>query len=477
MATIDMFSKLLEKHFHPQIIIPEFAEKIGLEQAVIIQQLHYWLQKCGKVIEGNIWIYNTFEDWSRQFSYWSTSKIKRIFYSLEKEGFIISKKLNACKSDHTKWYSINYTKLIELLKNCLPEKKFNSNQFELSLCQFDTINNSITDNNYQNNNFLSFKQKTNLQEKEKKKSNRQKFNNFPQGENCRLRNKNRIKNQHNEIIHSIKTLDKKPIKVVQILSEDENKICEQMLGVWNKIFLNPKDKAILSNTRAQKLLILWEKVVERNIDKWEELCIKINSSKFLMGEKKEGFKAYFDWVICEFTATRILSGDYGVGDRTPDIEKEKERKKFEDRKKFKEEHLRKLEEKRREELIEARVQKLARELRAEALNKLEQSWGRAGEDEAKQEFENYMLGNKQDYSLIDQFKDEFRKQKWEMTLVEYIFTQFKLHHHIRKNEKDFIEEAKQRLQGCLERDMDLHIIKNISIQCSSYAKMLRHNLD
>ncbi|KIE06058.1 hypothetical protein NF27_BW00050, partial [Candidatus Jidaibacter acanthamoeba] len=328
MTKMAIYEMLLEKHFHPQIIIPQLAKELGLEKAIIIQQLHYWLQKCGKIIDGNAWVYNTYKDWHKQFSYWSISKIQRFFSSLEKQGIILSKKLNACKSDHTKWYSINYSKLIEILSDCLPEKNFSIEQFELSSCQSDTIINRLTDNNHHNNNFLS----NNKTSSRFRKPDRQNLNSF---EKESFKDVMQTIPSHN---HMFKTLDKKTVIVEKKISEEGIDICNQMIEIWNKIFLNRKDKAIMSNSRGQKLISLWEGIVEKDMSRWEELCIKVNSSKFLMGEKKAGFKAYFDWVICELTAMKILAGEYGVGDRVPDIEKEREKIREKEIIKFREEN-------------------------------------------------------------------------------------------------------------------------------------------
>jgi len=96
---------------YPLIVLPNFAKEVGLNQAIILQQLHYWLQKSNHYINGRYWIYNTYEDWQKQFIFWSTPTIKRIFSNLETRGYVISDNFNAKKSDHTKWYTINYEML------------------------------------------------------------------------------------------------------------------------------------------------------------------------------------------------------------------------------------------------------------------------------------------------------------------------------------------------------------------------------
>jgi uncharacterized phage protein (TIGR02220 family) len=113
---IEMEERLLKKVLatkeNPLVILPSLAIKIGLREAIILQQIHYWLTKNGAhVIEGRRWIYNTYTEWQKQFPFWSETTIKRSFLNLEKQGLLISGNWNALKMDKTKWYTINYEKL------------------------------------------------------------------------------------------------------------------------------------------------------------------------------------------------------------------------------------------------------------------------------------------------------------------------------------------------------------------------------
>ena len=45
---------------HPLLIPPALAKEIGLHEAVILQQIHYWLEKSNHLINGCLWIYNTY---------------------------------------------------------------------------------------------------------------------------------------------------------------------------------------------------------------------------------------------------------------------------------------------------------------------------------------------------------------------------------------------------------------------------------
>ncbi|MCS0670010.1 conserved phage C-terminal domain-containing protein [Cytobacillus firmus] len=98
----------------PILILPSLAEEMGLNEAVLIQQIHYWLVKSRHIKEGRKWIYNTYKDWKKQMPFWSHATIGRTIRSLEEKGFLISANFNATKMDKTKWYTIDYKKLDEL---------------------------------------------------------------------------------------------------------------------------------------------------------------------------------------------------------------------------------------------------------------------------------------------------------------------------------------------------------------------------
>ncbi|WMT19174.1 DnaD domain-containing protein [Parageobacillus toebii] len=98
----------------PLVILPSLAAAIGLNESIVLQQLHYWLERSTNVHEGHTWVYNTYEEWKEQFPFWSESTIRRIITKLEKQELIITGNFNRSKIDKTKWYRINYEKLARL---------------------------------------------------------------------------------------------------------------------------------------------------------------------------------------------------------------------------------------------------------------------------------------------------------------------------------------------------------------------------
>lgn len=107
-------SKLLIDDY-PIQVLPKLAKVIGLNEAIILQQLHYWLNsKSAKMIKGKRWIHNTYEEWQVQFPFWSVATVKRTLTSLSKQNLIIKANYNKAGFDKTIWYSIDYDKLEEV---------------------------------------------------------------------------------------------------------------------------------------------------------------------------------------------------------------------------------------------------------------------------------------------------------------------------------------------------------------------------
>ncbi|EOY8504048.1 conserved phage C-terminal domain-containing protein [Enterobacter cloacae] len=94
----------------PIVINPDLAYSIGLNEAIALQQVNYWLKETTSGLErdGVRWIYNTTEQWLEQFPFWSESTLKRTFTRLKKLGVLKVEQLNKSQRDMTNYYTINY---------------------------------------------------------------------------------------------------------------------------------------------------------------------------------------------------------------------------------------------------------------------------------------------------------------------------------------------------------------------------------
>lgn len=110
---------------HPLLVDQDLATVIGLNEAIVLQQLNYWLHsKSAKKINDKWWVYNTYENWKKQnFPFWSVATIRRAFSSLEKKEVVVSANFNRAGFDKTKWYSIDETKLNQLMSSACDQNE------------------------------------------------------------------------------------------------------------------------------------------------------------------------------------------------------------------------------------------------------------------------------------------------------------------------------------------------------------------
>jgi hypothetical protein len=97
-------------NFRPLVVNPGLASSIGLNEAIVLQQIKYWTIETDAGVEhkGLRWVYNTHEQWAEQFPFWSVDTVKRTLSSLVKQGLVFVEKLNKAKHDQTNYYAINH---------------------------------------------------------------------------------------------------------------------------------------------------------------------------------------------------------------------------------------------------------------------------------------------------------------------------------------------------------------------------------
>ena len=104
---------------NPLIVLPKLAVAFGLEEAIVVQQVYYWLRKNeakemnlplgaqDHFREGRWWTYNSYAGWQEQFPFWSVQKVGRVFRSAEEQGLLLSRQFEVRSWNQRKWYSIS----------------------------------------------------------------------------------------------------------------------------------------------------------------------------------------------------------------------------------------------------------------------------------------------------------------------------------------------------------------------------------
>jgi hypothetical protein len=256
------------------ITLPTLANQLGRNEALFLQQLHFWLSSensNGISYDGKKWIYNTYEDWKNQFKIFSLSTIRRIIKKLEKLEVIYSKKLGKKQSDQTKWYTINYEVLSEIIALSLE----NPHMFKMnSPCvQNEQIIHKETEITSENKSISS--------------------------EGVALEKQQTCSQQ----VNYVKT---------EIDLKIKNNLASELLEIWNQTVGQGDALVQLTKKRAQHLVAAFKYRFESSLEKWRYFCRQVISSEFLMGKVKETFRASLDWVLRFDIIQRIVEGDFGI---------------------------------------------------------------------------------------------------------------------------------------------------------------------
>lgn len=98
----------------PLQVIPSLAEALGVNAAILLQQINYWVkhaERSGdqrKFRQGRWWTYNTYGDWQQQMPWLTESGIRKLVKQLKDRGLVLVEKFGKRVQDHTLWYAIEY---------------------------------------------------------------------------------------------------------------------------------------------------------------------------------------------------------------------------------------------------------------------------------------------------------------------------------------------------------------------------------
>lgn len=109
--------KLLPEY--PLMVLPTLAEEIGLNEAIVLQQIHFWVVNFKQRGEeryhrdGHWWVYNSISEWRENFPWWSESTIRRALKSLRADGLVVRDRTGE-PGKQTSWYRVNYEAVRDL---------------------------------------------------------------------------------------------------------------------------------------------------------------------------------------------------------------------------------------------------------------------------------------------------------------------------------------------------------------------------
>lgn len=95
----------------PLQVLPSLAVQIGLNEAIVVQQVHYWLLRATIYHDSRKWVYKTIKEWQEEFPFWSEDTILRTLKKLKESGILIAKQMGKNKFDKTLFYTIEYSNI------------------------------------------------------------------------------------------------------------------------------------------------------------------------------------------------------------------------------------------------------------------------------------------------------------------------------------------------------------------------------
>lgn len=291
-------SKLLINE-QPLQVLPSLANIIGLNEAIILQQLHFFLRISRNKIGGRSWVYNTINDWQAEFSFWSVKTVQRTIDNLEKSGLVVSTdKFNKMKMDKTKWYTIDYQKLSEIL----PENE------KTPFGQNDQMETPKKENAFGQNDQMTFGQNDQSNNQRNKNINITPLS--PIGESANA--------EHSEVGGADKPhTDKKQnsIKVnYSAVAETYNHLVKE-LNSNLPLIANPSQLSDKRKKAIKKLAQVFIKRFEIDTDVESALGEYIkdflqSAPSFYFGENNRGWKADFEYILRESTLDKVLEGNW-----------------------------------------------------------------------------------------------------------------------------------------------------------------------
>ena len=248
----------MEHHFNV-----ELASVLGIEKAVIIHNLYFWINHNAKnkvhIHDGSVWTFNSSSAFAKLFPYIKERTISRYLVELEKSNIILTGNYNANSFDKTKWYAFSVPFLREL-------EKLGYDITDIDICQnvqFDT-------------------------------------HKMANGET-----------QNGETIPDSKQDNNKEERDKSLSKKDEGVDYDAIVKCWNTTNTMLPQVRMLNKKRKDKIRTLLANNNANVNDLYNAIKI-VSICPFLCGNNDRGWTATFDWLINDTNScfSRLLEGSF-----------------------------------------------------------------------------------------------------------------------------------------------------------------------
>ena len=265
----------------PLLVFKTLAVKIGLNEAIVLQQLHFLCSISNNEKDGHAWVYNTIDSWrDNHFEFWSRETIKRVFLSLREKNLVHSSSdFNKMKIDKTLWYRVNYDELKLLENDAVTFPLGQNDPSSGSNCA-----NGLVQNDPSNNHKITHKNTTD--------------------------------------IHNTSSNDdaSSAIKTKKIRSTKPKAPVTDIYDAYNEVLGEKLPRAlILTDARKRDIAARWNELlntehkgklrysgVEDGLHWWKRLFAKVTLNPHWIGENDRGWRADLDWIINKKNFIKVL---------------------------------------------------------------------------------------------------------------------------------------------------------------------------
>ncbi len=134
-----MSSKLITPE-SPLLVPPKLAAEIGLEEALILQQIHYYCLSSKHVKQdGRRWFWKTLDSWSQTLPFLKPSTIRRAIANLKNKFKLIDVERHSQKSWYqANWFTVNVEALENLWNRICQNQQIDTQFLNTSICSKPT---------------------------------------------------------------------------------------------------------------------------------------------------------------------------------------------------------------------------------------------------------------------------------------------------------------------------------------------------
>jgi hypothetical protein len=124
----------------PIQVLPALARAVGLNEAIVLQHIHYWLnlQFSRHLFDDRYWVRYAPKQWEQQFSFWDKKTLHRALNNLGRLEVVIS--LEADDSKQATYYTIDYRTLGQVTSGSQSQSADSSSTPTHDHANFDAIN-------------------------------------------------------------------------------------------------------------------------------------------------------------------------------------------------------------------------------------------------------------------------------------------------------------------------------------------------